>query len=206
LNIPSFLVTFWQQQGIMLPYALKRELLAIARDSVAAAIVGKTSSNIVGPVPSSELLEPHGAFVTLRINSELRGCIGYMESSLPLAEVVAEVARKAALEDPRFDPLTLQELEQVTVEVSIISQPVRIHGKDEICIGKHGLILDLGYSKGVLLPQVATEYGWDAEQFLEGVCMKAGVQKLAWQNLDARISVFTAEVISEEDVTREHPA
>ena len=190
----------------MLTHALKHELLGIARSSIAAALQQGLFRRNTSPVSSRELQQQCGAFVTIRIDHELRGCIGYMESPLPLAEAVAEVAVKAALDDPRFPPLTLAELDRATLEISILSPLHRIHSKDGVKVGEHGVMLELGSNKGVLLPQVATEYGWDAEQFLEGLCRKSGLHRMAWKDPDARISVFTAEVIDEESVLREHPA
>lgn len=190
----------------MLTHEQRRELLRIARSSIAASL--QQSGHTAGDPdihPSKELLKPRGAFVTIRINRELRGCIGYMESLLPLAEVVAEVAVKAALDDPRFPPMQTSELEHATLEISVLSPMRRISNKDEIRVGEHGLMLEHGFGKGVLLPQVATEYGWNAEEFLEAVCRKSGLHKWAWKDPGARISVFSAEVIDEEEVLREHP-
>ncbi len=188
----------------MLTHALKRELLGIARSSIATALQPKPARNSVAPSP--ELLQPSGAFVTLRIHHELRGCIGYMDSSLPLAEVVAEVSRKAAFDDPRFPALTLYEFDRVTLEISVISLQRRVCSKDEVTVGEHGVVIELGSSRGVLLPQVATENDWNAEQFLDALCRKSGLHALAWQDPDAKICVFTAEVIKEDEVLREHPA
>jgi uncharacterized protein len=189
----------------MLTRELKRELLKIARLSISNAI--QESPAHLGATPgtrtASELMRPGGAFVTIRLKGELRGCIGYLESVLPLAEAVAEVASKAARDDPRFPPLSPQELEQVTVEISVLSPLRRIYSVEELRVGEHGLMLELGSSKGVLLPQVATEYGWDALQFLEGVCRKSGLHRLAWQEPDAKLSVFSAEVFDENEVPRE---
>lgn len=192
----------------MLTHELKRELLGIARSSIAAALQQQFTGTgrMPGIHPSEELLRPGGAFVTIRIDRELRGCIGYMESHLPLAGVVAEVAVKAALDDPRFPPLALHELDLVNLEISVLSPLHRIYNKDDIRVGTHGLMLELGFSKGVLLPQVAAEYGWDAEEFLEAVCRKSGLHTLAWSDPDAKISVFNAEVIDEKEILREHPA
>ena len=192
----------------MLTHELKRELLGIARSSIAAALRQRPArtSDVLATPPSQELLEPRGAFVTIRIDGDLRGCIGYMEPVLPLAEVVAEVAMKAALDDPRFPPLTTHELERADLEISILSPLRHIRGKEEVVVGTHGLMLEMGFGKGVLLPQVAVEYGWDAEEFLEAVSRKSGLHKLAWKEPDARISVFTAEVIDEKEVVREYPA
>jgi AmmeMemoRadiSam system protein A len=190
----------------MLTQEQRRELLRIARSSIAAALQesGQTAGN---PEihPSKELLKPRGAFVTIRIDGELHGCIGYMESLLPLAGVVAEVAVKAALDDPRFPPLQTSELEKATLEISVLSPMRRISTKEEIRIGEHGLMLEHGFGKGVLLPQVATEYGWNAEEFLEAVCRKSGLHRWVWKDPAAKISVFSAEVFDEEEVLREHP-
>lgn len=190
----------------MLTHELRRELLRIARSSIAAALqpAGQNPGN-PDIHTSKELLKPQGAFVTIRVNGELRGCIGYMESLLPLAEVVSEVAVKAAFDDPRFLPMQLSELEQATLEISVLSPMRRISSVDEIKVGEHGLMLELDFGKGVLLPQVATEYGWNAEEFLEAVCRKSGLHRWAWKDPAARISVFSAEVIHEEEALREHP-
>jgi AmmeMemoRadiSam system protein A len=188
----------------MLTQALKRELLEIARNSIAATLQDKPPHRADASEHSPELLQPGGAFVTLRIGGELRGCIGYMESLLPIAEVVAEVAMKAAVDDPRFPPLTLAELEKTSVEISIISPPHLIQNKDEVIIGSHGLMLELGFNKGVLLPQVAVEYGWSVEEFLGAVCRKAGLPLFAWRDPAAAISVFTADVFDEEAANIHH--
>ncbi len=192
----------------MLTHELKRELLGIARSSIAAALQQRPTRSTTPreSETSRELLQPSGAFVTIRINGDLRGCIGYMEPVLPLAEVVAEVAVKAALDDPRFPPLTREEFDRADLEISVLSQLRRVHAIEEVIVGTHGLMLEMGFGKGVLLPQVATEYGWNAEEFLEAVSRKSGLHKLAWKEPDARISVFTAEVIDEKEVLREYPA
>ncbi len=191
----------------MLTHEERRELLRIARSSIAAALQAQ-SDQATGDLdihPSKELLKPRGAFVTIRIDRELRGCIGYMESLLPLAEVVAEVAVKAAIDDPRFPALQTPELERATLEISVLSPMRRISSKDEIRVGEHGLMLEHGFGRGVLLPQVATEYGWNAEEFLEAVCRKSGLHRWAWKDPGSRISVFSAEVIDEEEVLHGHP-
>jgi hypothetical protein len=136
--------------------------------------------------------------VTIREGGELRGCIGYIESPYPLARVVAEVAAKAATEDPRFLPLTQSDLARVTLEVSVLSPLRQIADVSEIQVGTHGLLLELGRYRGLLLPQVATEYGWDRETFLASTAKKAGLPGNAWKDPEARISVFSAEIISEQ--------
>ena len=113
--------------------------------------------------------------------------------------------RKAKRRVPKT-VLRLPDLDQATLEISVLSPQRRIYNKDEVQIGVHGLMLELGFSKGVLLPQVASEYAWNAEEFLEAVCRKWGLPRLAWRDPDAKISVFTAEVIDEEEVLREQTA
>ncbi len=178
----------------------KRELLRIARE----AISNKLHNEPVSPASANlkALLEPCGAFVTLRIGGQLRGCIGYIESSRPLAQVVAEVAEKAAVEDPRFVPLTVSEFEQTNIEISILSPLRQITSVEEIEVGVHGLLLESGPNRGLLLPQVAVEYQWNREQFLEATAKKAGLNERAWQEADARLFVFTAEIVQEVETTQ----
>ncbi len=144
------------------------------------------------------LNEPRGAFVTLHVLGDLRGCIGYVESALPLARVVEEAAEKAAFEDPRFPPLTPEEYPAVEVEISVLSPLRQIGFPEEIAVGSHGLLLEHGWHRGLLLPQVATEYGWDRMVFLENVARKAGLPAAAWKDPSARIFIFTADIIREK--------
>jgi AmmeMemoRadiSam system protein A len=117
----------------------------------------------------------------------------------PYAPRCAEVAEKASTEDPRFEPLSSEELQQATLEVSILSPLQRIRCPDEVVVGKHGLLIELGRRRGLLLPQVATEYGWDRQVFLENTARKAGLPEDAWKDPKAILYTFTAEVVSEED-------
>lgn len=175
----------------------RRELLGIARTSIACTLHQRPYS----PEFSKEgnLSRHCGAFVTLRLHQELRGCIGFIESSQPLAEVVAEVAAKAATEDPRFPVLTIAELAKITLDISVLS-PIRlVEDIGEIEVGKHGLLLELGMRRGLLLPQVAIEYRWNREEFLENTSRKAGLFRDAWKDPRAKIYIFTAEVIEENE-------
>jgi AmmeMemoRadiSam system protein A len=180
----------------------KRELLSIARESIAHALVGAGRRTDDKPLKSRKiegrLSQPSGAFVTLRMGRELRGCIGFIVSDHPLAEVVSEVAVKAATEDPRFVPMTQSELARATVEISVLSPLRQVTNFDEIEVGRHGLIVELGRSRGLLLPQVATEYGWDRETFLDQTARKAGLPLKAWRDPDAKVFLFSAEIIEEE--------
>lgn len=182
----------------MLSAEEKRELLAVAREAIAGALKGEPYTV---PRPSTEgLAQPAGAFVTLRLNHELRGCIGYIESEKPVIQVVAEVAVKAAFDDPRFAPLTPEEFENVTVEVSVLSPLRRIHSVEEIEIGVHGIVVALGLRRGLLLPQVAVEYHLDREAFLEAALRKAGLPPSFRHAPDLEMYVFEAEVVTEADV------
>jgi len=180
----------------MLSESEKRLLLRVARQSIEAA-VNNTSKPEVGTCPPS-LMESCGAFVTLHEAGELRGCISYIEGVKPLIETVQEVAVKSALEDPRFTPVVQEELSNLEIEISVISPMRQIQNIDEIEVGKHGLLLELGNHRGLLLPQVAVEYGWDKETFLNQTSRKAGLPTTAWKDRSVKIFIFTAEIFSEQ--------
>ena len=171
-------------------------LLELARRAIESAVCGTTSPSIEENL-SPILLKPHGAFVTLREASELRGCIGYIEPTNSLAETVKEVAVKAALEDTRFMPVSPEEMQHIEIEISVLSPLMQIHNVQEIEVGLHGLIIETGRYRGLLLPQVASGYGWDRETFLNQTCRKAGLPMNAWQYPDVKIYTFTAEIFSE---------
>ncbi len=173
----------------------RRALLTLARRSIQSAITGT-------PPPAREtgrtrLTVPAGVFVTLKKRGELRGCIGFIEPYLPLAEAVAEVAVKAALADPRFPPVTASEMSEITIEISVLSPLTRIHRIEELEVGKHGVVVALGFARGLLLPQVATEYGWNRQEFLEHACRKAGLPPSRWKDRNVEIFTFTTEMFSE---------
>jgi AmmeMemoRadiSam system protein A len=176
----------------------KKELLRIARESIRAALKGKQTPSV--RATSETLNQLCGAFVTLHLLGELRGCIGYIEARFSLLETVEEVAQKAALEDPRFPPLTAKELENVEIEISVLSPLKKVSDVNEIIVGTHGLVIDAGYTRGLLLPQVATECGWGREQFLSQTCRKAGLQADAWKQKKVTIYSFTSAVFSEADM------
>jgi hypothetical protein len=138
-----------------------------------------------------------GAFVTLKINNELRGCIGYIIAQKPLFETVVEAAKHSAFGDPRFSELSRDEVEEITIEISVLSPFEPIKSYDEIEVGKHGLLLDEG-GRAVLLPQVATEQNYNRAQFLTALCHKAGLYGNYWKERMLNIKVFTALVFSEE--------
>jgi len=139
-----------------------------------------------------------GAFVTLHSHGELRGCIGYVEPIKSLYETVMDNARHAATEDSRFPPVTKKELRDIDIEISVLSPMRKIAAVNEIVIGKHGLMLKKGlFNQGIFLPQVPVEQGWNLDQYLEGICRKAGLPQGAWKE-GAELSVFTAQVFGEK--------
>jgi len=148
--------------------------------------------------PGDPLLEqPAGAFVTLKHAGVLRGCIGRMESERPLWETVAMMARAAAFEDPRFPSVGSDELDRLSVEISVLTPFELMERPETVQVGRHGLLIEKGFNRGVLLPQVAVEQGWDAETFLANVCLKASLPADAWKDPEAKVYAFSAVVIKE---------
>jgi len=178
----------------------KQFLLQIARRSLVLAV--ERSESFEESSPEQIRASSSGAFVTLRRGKRLRGCIGQLVSEVPLVEVVAYCAKAAALSDPRFSPVARHEVSEIEIELSILSSPEDV-APDEIEPGKHGLIVSRGAQRGLLLPQVASEYGWSAQRFLEETCVKGGMEVSAWKHESTRIQAFTAEVFSESSVRRE---
>jgi AmmeMemoRadiSam system protein A len=172
----------------------RKTLLSLARRRLEEGVCGVVApKEVVGL--SSALLESRGAFVTLHRGGELRGCIGYIQTSKPLYETVRECAAAAALADPRFAPVTPDEVPSLHIEISVLSTPLEI-APEQVVIGEHGLIITQGRRRGLLLPQVPVTWDWDRERFLQETCIKAGLPKDAWQK-GARIEAFTAEVFEE---------
>jgi len=139
-----------------------------------------------------------GAFVTLKLERALRGCIGYILTRATLYDTVCEAAKQSAFSDPRFFPLTMEEFKKIKIEISILSSPQRIKSYEEIIIGKHGLILDEGCICAILLPQVAVANSYLREQFLSALCEKGGLFSDTWKIQKLNLQVFTATIISEE--------
>jgi AmmeMemoRadiSam system protein A len=181
----------------------KQFLLEIARRSMVEAVHKRTSADTFSL--GGEGLVCTGAFASLHRERRLRGCIGQIGAPQPSAPLVAYCARAAALEDPRFRPVELGELAEIDIELSILSV-VEAISPDQIEIGKHGLMITSGARRGVLLPQVAAQYGWSAARFLEETCSKAGLDRAAWRGGSARIEAFTAEVFSESQLCAEAAA
>jgi len=172
--------------------AQQAALVAIARNAVRGAVTGTPAA----APPETDAPAATGVFVTLKRGGRLRGCIGTLECRRPLAEEIAGVAVSAAREDPRFTPVTAAELDDLEVEVSVLGPLEPIDPLDPAAfeIGRHGLVVEQGRRRGLLLPQVAVEWGWDREQFLAQTCVKAGLPPHAWRG---RVAVyrFAAEQI-----------
>jgi len=148
--------------------------------------------------------EKRGVFVTLNEHGELRGCIGLPYPVMPLGDAIEHAASAAALEDPRFPPVRKDELDQISVEVTIMTMPVPLEGEpltrpSQVQVGKHGLIVRGMGTSGLLLPQVATEYGWDATTFLSHTCMKAGLSDRCWTYNTIEILTFEGQIFSEKE-------
>ncbi|MDR3668057.1 MAG: AmmeMemoRadiSam system protein A [Ignavibacteriaceae bacterium] len=144
------------------------------------------------------LIKDTGAFVTLTRHNELRGCIGFLEAPKKrLIDTIYEAARRAAFNDPRFHPLSIEELPDIKIEISILSKFSLIKSYDEIKLGIHGLLLDEETTRALLLPQVATEYNFSLQQFLTAICQKGGINSNEWQIRFLNLKVFTATIFSE---------
>jgi AmmeMemoRadiSam system protein A len=175
----------------------RKQLLSIARQTITAYLE-------IGKLPEittiNEALQVTcGCFVSLKHNGSLRGCIGNFVGDRPLYRLIQEMAIAAATKDPRFYPITTAELALLTIELSVLSPLRQISSIDEITIGEHGIYIEKNINRGVLLPQVATEYKWDRETFLQQTCLKAGLKEDAWKD-NVTISIFSAEVFSEAEV------
>jgi uncharacterized protein len=180
-----------QQRGI---------LLRIAHDAIASGLAGEALQQSVPAFAAlmgwPGLTEPRGVFATLYLHRELRGCVGYAVAVFPLHRAVGETARAAAFEDSRFWPITPEEAAELKISLSVLSplSPIRA---EKVKVGRHGLVISEGSRRGLLLPQVPVEHGWDRETFLAQTCRKAGLPMDAWRK-SATIEAFTAEVFGDE--------
>jgi len=173
----------------------RRRLLAIARRALEARVRREYEPALETQRGALDI--QCGAFVSIHCEHELRGCLGRLGDDWPIARVVAHLGRAVADSDPRFAPVTIEDLETLSIEVSALSPEREVHSVQDIEIGRHGLIIERGHRRGLLLPQVATEHGWNVETFLEHTCLKAGLPPDAWTH-DARILIFEAEVFGED--------
>ncbi|HVP80236.1 MAG TPA: AmmeMemoRadiSam system protein B [Thermodesulfobacteriota bacterium] len=170
----------------------KKTLHHIARTVIENKVKGKPVPDF--KIESAILKENRGAFVTLQKRGQLRGCIGYIEGHGPLHNTIKEMAEAAAFRDPRFSPVKEKELPELDIEISVLTPLQRIKDIDEIQVGTHGIYIKKGWSSGLLLPQVATEYGWDRQTFLDHTCQKAGLPSSAWKEKDTEIYIFSADI------------
>ncbi len=177
-----------------------KKLIVLARKAIESVFTGKKMDL---NEYKKEFPDKQGVFVTLKLNNELKGCIGFAEPTMPLYEAVVESAKAAAFEDPRFMPLEENELNNVKIEISVLTKPELIKVKTpedyvkQIKVGKDGLIVKYGPFSGLLLPQVAIEYDWDAEEFLNRTCEKAGLSSDTWKNKKCNIYKFQAQIFKE---------
>lgn len=178
----------------LLSYEERRALLAFARRAILEAVCYPVLPDL--PPAEGRLAQPGGAFVTLRSNGKLRGCVGRVDAAHALGEAVAQCAITAALQDPRFKPLHTKEVTELEIEISVVSEPRPVR-PEEIEPGIHGILVCRGASRGLLLPQVVLEHNWSATQFLEAACRKAGLEPGAWRDSETKVFAFTAEVFSE---------
>ena len=185
----------------MLNELMQKALLALGRETIAkrlhvAYAVPEELRTVLGESPIFR--EKRGAFVTLHKNGNLRGCIGYIEAIEPLAEAIREMAVAAAFRDPRFTPLTKDEFAEIDLEISVLSPVFPIEDSRTVVVGEHGLIVSYAGRRGLLLPQVPVEQGWDRETFLQHTCMKAGLPPDALEK-GAGLEGFTATVFGERN-------
>jgi AmmeMemoRadiSam system protein B/AmmeMemoRadiSam system protein A len=189
-------VMWWRYEPPDMTPARRTALLKLARDTIAAYLAD--GSVMTFDTDDPELQRPLGVFVTLKTDGQLRGCIGHLRGDRPLWQAVQAMAIAAATEDPRFPPLTPDELADVRIEISVLSPLRRLDDVAGIEIGRHGLLLDYRGQQGVFLPQVPVEQGWDRGQYLDQLCLKAGLIAGCWRDEAAALYTFTAVVFGEE--------
>ncbi len=174
--------------------AERKTLLDLARQAVVEAVC---HGQPLQSIPKCEVLERRcGVFVSLHVKGKLRGCIGVIDGREPLGESLARCAASAALEDPRFARMKPEEIEDVEIEISLLT-PMEPIGAEEVEVGTHGLLVEQGARRGLLLPQVAGEHHLDRERFLEETCWKAGLPRDAWKSSDTKIYGFRCEIVSQ---------
>lgn len=186
-----------QAEADQLNQAQQQFLLKLARDTIRAHLAGNKAPP--GDTDDPAMHQQRAVFVTLHKNGRLRGCIGQLTARQPLIDAVRDAAISAATRDPRFPPITLEELDSIQIEISVLSPPKEVKDPSEIKVGKHGIIVSQGLRRGVFLPQVAPEQGWDRETMLRHLCAdKAGLSPDAWRR-GATLQVFTAQVFGEDE-------
>jgi AmmeMemoRadiSam system protein A len=183
-----------ENHAVIREYSLQErsDLLRLAHESIRLALEG---TRITPEAPTAHLAEYRGAFTTLYVRQQLRGCVGYVYPVSPLYQTIAETACAAAFEDTRFPSLRSSELAELTISISVLSPLFPVQA-DEIQVGRHGVLVSQSGRRGLLLPQVPVEHGWDRTTFLEQTCRKAGLAPDAWLR-GATLEAFTAEVFSD---------
>ncbi len=181
----------------MLNPTQQKKLLELARESIKRHLAEQDPPPHLQADQALQTLA--GAFVSLHQDGELRGCIGTFNADRPLAEVVQDMALAAATGDPRFPSMEAEALEAVDIEISVLSPRRRIEDPKQVEVGTHGIFITRDFYSGVLLPQVATEYGWNREEFLAQTCLKAGLPPEAWKDPKTNIEIFSAQVFGEKE-------
>ena len=185
-----------QLEPIRLSHSEKVALVDIARAAILNRLTHSSAPAADEGSLTDSLKQLSGAFVSLHIGDELRGCIGSIYAEERLADIVAHMAVQAATQDPRFSPMITSDLNKVDIEISVLSELSFIDPSD-VQVGRHGLLLSKGSRRGLLLPQVPEQYGWSREQYLEQLCLTAGLPDKAWKEEDCSLQMFTADVFSE---------
>jgi len=170
----------------------KTMLRDLARETIRARAMGESLPDV--QADTDALSRKTGAFVSLHCRGMLRGCIGYVQAVAPLAQAVQDMALSAAFEDPRFEPLGAEELDGLEIEISVLTPFEKISDPESIEVGHHGLMIRKGHASGLLLPQVPVQFGWDRRTFLSQTCQKAGLVADAWQDSDAELFIFSADI------------
>ena len=174
-------------------------MLALAREAIRGAVLHRTLPDVI---PREGIFyERRGVFVTIHVRGRLQGCIGVTEPSEPLGEAVVRCAVSAAIQDPRFTPMKEPQLEEMGIEISLLS-PLEPIVPEAIEVGRHGLLIAKRAQRGLLLPKVAIEHRLTREQFLEETCRKAGLPREAWKDPETQIFGFTCEVFSDDSSSR----
>jgi len=177
------------------------DLLNLARKTIADKLGVETDIKL-SSFNENIFNEKCGSFVTLHTHGDLRGCIGYIEGIKNIPETVKEMAVSSAFRDPRFLPLSREEYKDIDIEISILSPIEEVHDIKDIVVGRDGIIITKGGYRGLLLPQVAVEQGWDRDTFLTHTCYKAGLPGDSWKKKDVIIEKFSAQVFSEKELLR----
>jgi AmmeMemoRadiSam system protein A len=187
-------------ESLILNIEQKKVLINIAQETIGNVVGGKNPANY--DIEDHILNMKCGAFVTLHLNKNLRGCIGNIVAEIPLWKTVRNMAKESALNDPRFPPVSPAELNEINIEISVLSPLEKILDINEIKVGTHGILIKHGFNQGLLLPQVATDYNWNRIQFLEYTCRKAGLGTKCYKDKNCEIFIFSATIFDDKVLKR----